>query len=132
MLDVTGIPHLSGSAAAAVGWFYLVTNSVRVITYIPQIIAVWRCTDGARAVSLLTWGSWMISNLTAVAYGALVVNDVFFAAISTVNFIGCATVTAIAARRRGLLRRPRWLARSLTRANSHPTTSTARCYGSDS
>ena len=94
---------VDGSVAAAIGWFYLVTNSTRVITYIPQIVAVWRCTDGARAISLLTWGSWLCSHLTAIAYGLLVVHDAFFVAISTINLVGCGTVTLIAARRRGLL-----------------------------
>ena len=63
---------LDEPVAAAIGWFYLATNSARVLTYVPQIVAVWRCTDGARAISLLTWGSWMIANVTAVAYGVLV------------------------------------------------------------
>ena len=86
--------------AMAIGWFYLVTNSVRILTYLPQIIAVWRCRDGARAISLLTWGSWSISNVAAVLYGMLVVHDAFFVAISTINLIGCGAVTVIAARRR--------------------------------
>ena len=86
--------------AMAIGWFYLVTNSVRILTYIPQIIAVWRCRDGARAISLLTWGSWTVSNIAAVLYGMLVVNDTFFIAISTINLIGCGAVTVIAAHRR--------------------------------
>lgn len=48
---------LDGPVAAAIGWFYLVTNSARVFAYVPQIITVWRCRDGARAISLVTWGS---------------------------------------------------------------------------
>lgn len=95
--------QLSSTTAAAIGWFYLVTNSVRVLTYIPQIIAVWRCRDGARAISLLTWGSWVISNAAAIAYGVLVVHDAFFVVISTINLGGCAAVTLLAAQRRGLL-----------------------------
>ncbi len=91
---------LDEPVAAAIGWFYLATNSARVLTYVPQIVAVWRCTDGARAISLLTWGSWMIANVTAVAYGVLVVHDEFFVAISAINLTGCSAVTLIAARRR--------------------------------
>ena len=91
---------LNEPVTIAVGWFYLTTNSARVITYAPQIIAVWRCTDGARAISLLTWGSWMLSHLTAMVYGVLVVGDGFFVTISAINFTGCSLVTVIAARRR--------------------------------
>ncbi len=92
---------MSGSAwLALTGWLYLLTNAVRVFTYIPQIVVVWRCTDGALTVSLLTWGSWVLSNVTATLYGVLVVQDGLFVTISLVNLIGCAAVTLIAARRR--------------------------------
>lgn len=66
-------PLLAGSDLAIIGWLYLLTNAARVVTYIPQIVAFWRCTNGALSVSLLTWGSWVLSNLTATVYGALVV-----------------------------------------------------------
>ncbi len=81
--------------AAAIGWFYLVTNAMRVFTYLPQIVAVWRSTDGARAVSLFTWGSWLVCNGSAILYGAVVVNDLFFVMIASVNFCGCTCVTLI-------------------------------------
>lgn len=89
-----------GPLLALIGWLYLLTNAARVLTYIPQIVVVWRCTDGAISVSLLTWGSWVLSNVTATVYAVLVVRDAFFVAISLVNLFGCAAVTAIAARRR--------------------------------
>jgi len=89
---------------AAIAWFYLATNSVRVLTYLPQIVAVWRCHDGARSISLLTWGSWVVSHITATLYGVLVVHDTFFVLVSLVNLAGCGAVMAIAAHRRGLLR----------------------------
>ena len=90
---------------AAIGWLYLLTNATRVVTYIPQIVVTWRCTDGALSVSLLTWGSWVLSNLTATVYGVLVVRDGFFVAISLVNLAGCSAVAAIAAWRRAQWKR---------------------------
>ncbi|VWX61322.1 conserved membrane hypothetical protein [Burkholderiales bacterium 8X] len=88
---------------SAIAWIYLVTNAVRVVTYLPQIVAVWRCRDGAKAISLLTWGSWVLSHVTGVVYGIWVIHDGFFIVISTINLAGCAAVTMIAAQRRGLL-----------------------------
>ncbi|MFT4196227.1 hypothetical protein [Ottowia sp.] len=85
---------------AAIAWGYLLSNAARVFTYLPQIVVVWRCRDGARAVSLLTWGSWVAANSMAVLYGALVVSDLFFLLISLVNLAGCGLVAGIAARRR--------------------------------
>ena len=87
------------AAAAGIAWVYLITNFARVFTYAPQIVAVWRCRDGARAISLFTWYSWAVANLASTAYGVLVVHDVFFVVISMINLAGCATVASIAARR---------------------------------
>ncbi len=95
------MPDVTTGAAAAIGWFYLLTNAARLFTYLPQVWAVWRNTDGAQAISLLTWGSWLISHLAAIAYGIVIVHDLFFVIISCVNFCGCSAVTGIAwARRR--------------------------------
>ena len=56
------LPDPTLAPAAAIGWFYLVTNATRVFTYLPQIVAVRRSTDGERAISLFTWGSWLVSH----------------------------------------------------------------------
>jgi len=93
----SGVPAV---VVAAIGWIYVVTNAARVLTYVPQIVAVWRCNDGARSISLLTWGSWMVSHLAAIAYGALVVHDMFFMTVSAINFSCCTAVTSIAWQRR--------------------------------
>ena len=90
----------------AIAWAYLATNSMRLITYVPQIVAAWRCTDGARAISLLTWGSWVVSHLPSLAYGTLVLHDPFFVVITSINLLGCSTVTAIVAIHRWRLRQP--------------------------
>ena len=86
-----------------IAWLYVVTNAARVFTYIPQLVLVWRSHDGAQSLSLLTWGSWVIANMTATAYGSLVMHDVFFTLVSLVNLVCCGMLTCIGARRRGLL-----------------------------
>jgi hypothetical protein len=93
-------PALSAQALSVIAWIYFVTNAARVLTYMPQIVAVWCSNDGAYAISLLTWGSWVVSHLAAVAYGVVVVRDFFFVAISLVNLVCCAAVTLIATLRR--------------------------------
>ncbi|MBS0428869.1 MAG: hypothetical protein JSR41_16440 [Proteobacteria bacterium] len=94
------IPVAADTWLGLIAWAYLLTNAVRVFTYIPQILAVWKCRDGARSVSLLTWGSWVLSHVAATAYGVLVVKDALFLLITLINFAGCGLVAAIAARRR--------------------------------
>lgn len=88
--------------AMLIAWAYLLTNATRFITYLPQIAAVWRSQDGARAISLLTWSSWVVSHVTGLAYGALVMKDTYFVVITFINLVGCGCVTIIAAHRRGL------------------------------
>jgi hypothetical protein len=95
----------TGSLIATIAWAYLITNAVRVFSYVPQIVTVWRCRDGARSLSLWTWGLWTASHVTAALYGTLVVHDVFFVAISLVNLVGCGAVTMIVSKRRIAARR---------------------------
>ena len=99
------IVTLDNDWLGAIAWLYLLTNATRLVTYLPQIVVVWRCTDGARSVSVLTWGSWVLSQGTAMLYGTLVLRDLPFVLISLINFVGCACVTVIALRRRAQWKR---------------------------
>lgn len=90
---------------AAIAWSYLAINSTRIVTYVPQIVAAWRCIDGARAISLFTWSSWTVSHISGLAYGTLVLHDVFFSVITAINLLGCLSVSTIVAMHRLRLRR---------------------------
>ena len=90
---------------AIVGWAYLLSNALRVFTYVPQIVTVWRCEDGARSLSLLTWWSWVVSNIATTAYGLLVLRDLPFLLIALLNLSGCGAVAMIAMHRRAQWRR---------------------------
>jgi hypothetical protein len=88
------------SAGEWVAWLYVVTNSIRVFFYAPQIRAVLKAEDGARAVSIVTWGFWTFAHLTAMLYAWLVIHDGAFCAIFAGNLVCTAAVTLIAARKR--------------------------------
>ncbi|MBS0338938.1 MAG: hypothetical protein JSS56_00325 [Proteobacteria bacterium] len=92
------------AAESMIAWAYILTNSARVFTYVPQLVAVWRSRDGARDISLVTWGSWVLANATAVAYGSVVVHDLFFTLIAMLNLVSCAAVTVVGAQRRKVFR----------------------------
>lgn len=89
-----------GALVSAIAWLYLLTNAMRAVTYVPQILLVWRCRDGARTVSLLTWVCWTVSNVFTLLYGLVVLVNLAFALIALVNVVGCGTVVAITAQRR--------------------------------
>ena len=89
-----------------VAWVYVVTNSLRVLFYAPQIRAVLKAEDGAKALSIATWSFWTFANLTATLYGWFVLRDGAFCAIFAGNLACTAAVTLIAARKRRALARP--------------------------
>jgi hypothetical protein len=82
-----------------VSWLYLVTNTVRIAFYAPQIVAVMRSRDAA-AVSITTWGFWTFANLTAALYGAVAIHDKAFTFIFLGNFVCTGAVTLIAVTKR--------------------------------
>jgi len=94
------------TVADCVAWLYVITNSFRVLFYAPQICAVFKAEDGARSVSIATWGFWTFANLTAMLYGWFVIHDGAFTAIFAGNLACTAAVTLIAARKRLLALRP--------------------------
>jgi len=96
---------ISTEAAQAIGWFYAVTSLFRVVSYAPQVWLVWRCIEGARAVSMVTWTSAALSHLAATLYGMLVAGDYCFTAIGVGNFVGSAAVIWVAGRQHAASRR---------------------------
>ena len=88
------------SAVECVAWIYVITNSLRVFFYAPQIRAVLKCEDGARSLSIATWGFWTFANLTATLYGWFVIHDGAFTAIFAGNLACTAAVTLIATKKR--------------------------------
>lgn len=95
------------STADAVTWLFFITNTARVIAYLPQIRSAWRCENGASSVSRLTWGYFALAHLCGALYGAVVVRDLGMAAIFIGNFAACATLLGVIEWKRRQLRRRR-------------------------
>lgn len=79
---------------AVVGAFALV-NSVRVLAYVPQIVTVARDTNGASGVSYATWGLFLISHLTTIAYALVHLRDSIMALLFLGNALACLAIIAI-------------------------------------
>jgi uncharacterized protein with PQ loop repeat len=56
-------------------WLFLIANAGRVLAYMPQIAAAWKCPSGAKSVSLLTWSYFTFAHLTALMYALVVLQD---------------------------------------------------------
>ena len=70
-------------------------NSLRVFSYVPQIVRVLRGGNGASAISSLTWSVWTCANASTAAYALINVEDVWLAFISAANAACCAIVIGL-------------------------------------
>ncbi len=86
-------------------WCYLLTNTARVIAYLPQIRAAWVCANGAQSISLATWGYFATAHLSGALYAFIVVHDLKMMAIFLGNLIACVTLLAIITWKRGQQRK---------------------------
>lgn len=67
--------HLTISWVDVFAWLFLIANAGRVLAYMPQIAAAWKCQSGAKSVSLLTWSYFTFAHLTALMYALVVLQD---------------------------------------------------------
>lgn len=82
----------SFTAIKIITFLYILFNSGRVFSYIPQIIAVFKEKTPVLAISLVTWSFWTAANLTTALYATVVLPDQLLAAMSYGNTLGCAVV----------------------------------------
>jgi Flp pilus assembly pilin Flp len=80
-------------------------NTVRVFSYLPQMARIARDTNGATAVSYLTWSLWLCANGSTAAYAGVIIGDVALCLISSVNTLCCAIVIGLTS-----YKRSRWRA----------------------
>ena len=71
----------------SIGFLYVVVNALRIVFYIPQIMAIARCQNGAVSNSLATWGYFAISHWVAVMYFTIGQRDHLALMISLGNAI---------------------------------------------
>ena len=84
----------------AITGFYVACNAVRLVSYVPQIVAVAREHSGAHAISLVTWFFWTLSNAATAVYCSTVVNDVLLTGTMWGNAAGCLAVASLTVMKR--------------------------------
>ena len=79
---------------------FALLNGARVLAYMPQIVCVYRDTNGAPSVSLVTWLMFAAANLATVSYALTVTSDLVVAGVFALNTLSCLIITALVAVRR--------------------------------
>ncbi len=79
-------------------------NTLRVFSYVPQIVRTARDTGGAAAVSYLTWFLWFCANLSTAAYAGAIIGDVALCLVSSVNTLCCGIVICLTVYKRRCFR----------------------------
>jgi hypothetical protein len=79
---------------------FALLNGGRVLAYVPQIISVYRCRDGAPAVSATTWFMFTAANLATASYALTVSSDLVVAGMFGLNALGCVAITTLVTLRR--------------------------------
>lgn len=74
---------------------FLITNTGRVLTYLPQIVAIARDRNRAVAVSCVTWSLFSVSNLASALYAGLVAADIAMLVAFAANTLCCAVIIGL-------------------------------------
>lgn len=99
---------MSDSAIQLISWAFIVANAGRILAYLPQFVAAYRCEKGALAVSVLTWIYFGVAHFTGLLYAHYVVQDSSMALVFAGNFCACvALVLLVTCKRRAHRRRTR-------------------------
>jgi hypothetical protein len=95
---------VEGDRSMTIAEFTLVVftffNSLRFLAYVPQIVKAIKDQSGAEAISFGTWGLFLASHASAMAYAIENQGDWKMASLFLSNALGCGTILLIAAWKR--------------------------------
>jgi hypothetical protein len=71
-------------------------NGIRVLGYLPQIWKAATDSNGASAVSRMTWALFLLAHLSTIAYALVNRQDVWLAVCFAGNAMGCLAILGVA------------------------------------
>lgn len=91
---------------------FLLFGSIRIFSYVPQILRVVRDHNGASAISYTTWSTWTLANLATASYAGVNLGDPYLAGVSCIYALCCALVLSLTVVKRSGHRRNHGISRS--------------------
>jgi hypothetical protein len=79
---------------------FTIFNTLRVVSYLPQMYTIARDTGGAAAISYSTWILWTAANGSTAIYSFTNLGDITLAWTNGLNALCCAAVIALTAFKR--------------------------------
>lgn len=90
---------------------FLFFGSIRILSYLPQIIRVARDHNGASAISYTTWSTWTLANLATASYAGVNLGDPYLAGVSCIYALCCVLVLSLTMVKRSVHRRQKGASR---------------------
>ena len=78
-------------------------SSLRIFSYVPQILRIASDKNGAMAISYTTWSLWTAANFATALYAAVNLQDEYLTAVSGISAACCLIVIALTITKRRLL-----------------------------
>ena len=75
---------------------FTIVNTLRFLAYVPQVTKALKDQSGAEAISFATWGLFLGSHLSGMAYAVVNQSDWKMASLFLSNAIGCGAILLIA------------------------------------
>ncbi|RTL65081.1 MAG: hypothetical protein EKK41_20675 [Hyphomicrobiales bacterium] len=79
---------------------FLAFGSIRIVSYVPQMVRIARDANGASAISYTTWCMWTFANCTTALYAGVNLKDPFLALVSSAYALCCIAVISLTAVKR--------------------------------
>lgn len=94
--DVRELPSATSTYLSVLTWLFTLFNSVRVLAYLPTLVAIFTSGDSSQH-SLLTWITWIGANATMAAWlyehNGRHLNRAI--AVNLCNTVMCLTISAL-------------------------------------
>jgi hypothetical protein len=86
---------------AAVSYYsFTIFNTLRLVSYLPQMYTIARDANGATAISYSTWILWLAANASTAVYSGYNLDDPTMAWVNGINAVCCAIVIMLTAFKR--------------------------------